>query len=86
MEPLLSAGMTAAYIYGQHKDEDAAHFRCDKDHVYAGDIFDYHHIPFKVTLKAGTAMIMPHYGITVDQPGENVEMSSIKIKLSLTIP
>ncbi|MCA9950575.1 MAG: glycoside hydrolase family 3 C-terminal domain-containing protein, partial [Anaerolineales bacterium] len=43
--------------------------------VYPGDNFDYHLIPFEAALAAGTAAIMPYYGVPVDQTDENVAMS-----------
>ena len=51
-----------------------AHFRYGKDQTYPGDNFDYHLIPFQAAFEAGTAMIMPYYGIAVDQTSENVGM------------
>ena len=52
-----------------------AHFRYGMDQAYPGDNFDYHLIPFKAAFDAGTAMIMPYYGVPVDQTSENVGMS-----------
>lgn len=52
-----------------------AHFSYGRNQVYPGNNFEYHLIPFKAALKAGTAQIMPYYGIAVDQTGENVGMS-----------
>jgi beta-glucosidase len=43
--------------------------------IYPGDAFDYHLIPFEAALEAGTAAIMPYYGVPVDQTDENVAMS-----------
>ena len=60
---------------GPQQDGDDAHFRYGKDQAYPGNNFDYHLIPFKAAFKAGTAMIMPYYGIAVDQTSENVGMS-----------
>ncbi len=58
----------------QEKGEDA-HFHYGKNQVYPGNNFAYHLIPFEAALKANTAMIMPYYGIAVDQTSENVGMS-----------
>ncbi len=52
-----------------------AHFSYGRNQVYPGNNFEYHLIPFKAALKAGTAQIMPYYGIAVDQTNENVGMS-----------
>ena len=51
------------------------HFEFQKGQVYPGDNFDYHLIPFEAALAAGTAAIMPYYGVPVDQTDENVAMS-----------
>jgi beta-glucosidase len=40
--------------------------------VYPGNNFNYHLIPFKAALKAGTTQIMPYYGIPVGQTSEDV--------------
>jgi beta-glucosidase len=51
------------------------HFEFQKGQVYPGQNFDYHLIPFEAAFEAGTAAIMPYYGIPVDQTDENVAMS-----------
>ncbi|MCB0059541.1 MAG: glycoside hydrolase family 3 C-terminal domain-containing protein, partial [Caldilineaceae bacterium] len=51
------------------------HFEFQKGQVYPGDNFDYHLIPFEAAFAAGTAAIMPYYGIPVDQTDENVAMA-----------
>jgi beta-glucosidase len=51
------------------------HFEFQKGQVYPGNNFDYHLIPFEATFAAGTAAIMPYYGVPTDQTGENVAMS-----------
>ena len=58
----------------QGKGEDA-HFRYGADQVYPGNNFDYHILPFLAAFKAGTAMIMPYYGVPMNQTNENVGMS-----------
>jgi beta-glucosidase len=60
---------------GPQDDGWDAHFRYGSDQVYPGNNFEYHLIPFKAALEAGTAMIMPYYGIAMDQTSENVGMS-----------
>ena len=51
------------------------HFEFHKGQIYPGDNFAYHLIPFEAALAAGTAAIMPYYGVPVDQTDENVAMS-----------
>ncbi len=51
------------------------HFEFQKGQVYPGDNFNYHLIPFEAAFKAGTAAIMPYYGVPTDQTDENVAMS-----------
>lgn len=58
----------------QEKGEDA-HFSYGADQIYPGNNFDYHLIPFEAALKAGTAMMMPYYGVPKGQTSEDVGMS-----------
>ncbi|HMN63132.1 MAG TPA: glycoside hydrolase family 3 N-terminal domain-containing protein, partial [Anaerolinea sp.] len=51
------------------------HFEFQKGQVYPGRNFDYHLIPFEAAFEAGTAAIMPYYGVPTDQTDENVAMS-----------
>jgi beta-glucosidase len=51
------------------------HFDFQKGQIYPGNNFDYHLIPFEAAFEAGTAAIMPYYGVPVDQTDENVAMS-----------
>jgi beta-glucosidase len=60
---------------GPQEDGEDAHFGYGKRQVYPGNNFDYHLIPFEAALQAGTAMIMPYYGIPVGQTSEDVGMS-----------
>lgn len=60
---------------GPQKEGWDAHFRYGADQAYPGKNFDYHLKPFKAAFDAGTAMLMPYYGIAVDQTSENVGMS-----------
>ncbi|MGI9546603.1 MAG: glycoside hydrolase family 3 N-terminal domain-containing protein, partial [Flavobacteriaceae bacterium] len=57
---------------GPQKDGWDAHFKYGKDQVYPGDNFDYHVIPFRAAIKAGTAQMMPYYGIPLGQTSEDV--------------
>ena len=60
---------------GPQKDGWDAHFDYGAEQHYPGDNFNYHLIPFRAAIDAGTAMIMPYYGIPVSQTGEDVGMS-----------
>jgi beta-glucosidase len=51
------------------------HFEFHKGQVYPGGNFAYHLRPFEAAIEAGTAMVMPYYGVPVDQTDENVAMS-----------
>ncbi len=57
---------------GPQQDGWDAHFKYGKDQVYPGNNFDYHLIPFKAAIKAGTAQMMPYYGIPNGQTSEDV--------------
>ena len=48
------------------------HFDYGREQVYPGDNFDYHLLPFEAAFAAGTAMIMPYYGMPVDTEHEPV--------------
>jgi beta-glucosidase len=51
------------------------HFEFQRGQIYPGNNFNYHLIPFDAAFEAGTAAIMPYYGIPMDQTDENVAMS-----------
>jgi beta-glucosidase len=57
---------------GPQKDGEDAHFHYGREQVYPGDNFDYHLIPFEAAFAAGTAQIMPYYGMPVGLPLEQV--------------
>jgi beta-glucosidase len=57
---------------GPQADGWDPHFRYGQDQVYPGDNFDYHLIPFRAAIAAGTALIMPYYGVAVGQTSEAV--------------
>jgi beta-glucosidase len=57
---------------GPQKDGEDAHFPYGREQVYPGDNFDYHLKPFEAAFQAGTAQIMPYYGMPVDTPLEEV--------------
>jgi beta-glucosidase len=51
------------------------HFEFQKGQIYPGDYLHYHLIPFEAAIEAGTAAIMPYYGIPVGQTDEDVAMA-----------
>ena len=57
---------------GPQEDGWDAHFKYGKNQVYPGSNFNYHLIPFKAALDAGTTQIMPYYGIPTGQTSEDV--------------
>ncbi len=60
---------------GPQEDGWDAHFRYGKNQVYPGDSLEYHLIPFRAAIAAGTAQIMPYYGVPVGQTEEDVGFS-----------
>jgi beta-glucosidase len=50
---------------GPQKDGEDPHFAYGREQVYPGNNFDYHLEPFEAAFKAGTAQIMPYYGMPV---------------------
>ena len=48
---------------GPQKNGEDAHFAIGKEQVYPGGMFEYHKIPFEGAFEAGTAQIMPYYGL-----------------------
>jgi beta-glucosidase len=57
---------------GPQKDGEDPHFPYGREQIYPGDNFDYHLIPFEAAFAAGTAQIMPYYGMPVGTPLEAV--------------
>ena len=57
---------------GPQMDGEDAHFTYGREQVYPGDNFDYHLKPFEAAFEAGTAQIMPYYGMPVGTPYEEV--------------
>lgn len=58
---------------GPQMNGEDAHFPYGREQVYPGDNFAYHVIPFiEGAFPAGTAQIMPYYGIPVGQTDEDV--------------
>ncbi|MCK5209474.1 MAG: glycoside hydrolase family 3 protein, partial [Cyclobacteriaceae bacterium] len=60
---------------GPQADGWDAHFRYGSDQDYPGNNFEHHLKPFEAAFEANTMMIMPYYGIAIDQTSENVGMS-----------
>jgi beta-glucosidase len=51
------------------------HFEFQKGQIYPGDHFNYHLIPFEAAIEAGTAAIMPYYGVPIGHTDEDVAMA-----------
>jgi beta-glucosidase len=60
---------------GPQKEGIDPHFKVQKGQVYPGNNFDSHLIPFEAAFKAGTAEIMPYYGVPMGQNSEEVGFS-----------
>jgi beta-glucosidase len=60
---------------GPQKEGLDPHFEFQKGQIYPGNNFNYHLIPFEAAIDAGTASIMPYYGVPVGQTDEDVAMS-----------
>ena len=52
-----------------------AHFAWGKNQVYPGRNLEYHLIPWKAAIEAGTAMIMPYYAVPRGLTSEDVGMA-----------
>ena len=57
---------------GPQLDGEDPHFDYGREQVYPGDNFDYHLPPFEAAFAAGTAMIMPYYGMPMGTEHEEV--------------
>jgi beta-glucosidase len=57
---------------GPQLDGEDPHFSYGREQVYPGGRFDYHLIPFEAALAAGTAQLMPYYGMPVGTEHEEV--------------
>ena len=60
---------------GPQKEGLDPHFEFQQGQIYPGGNFDYHLIPFEAAFEAGTAAIMPYYGVPVGQTDEDVAMA-----------
>ena len=73
LSPTSVACMTKHFSGGGPQKEGLdPHFQFQKGQVYPGENFNYHLIPFEAAFAAGTAQIMPYYGVPMDQTSENV--------------
>ncbi len=57
---------------GPQMGGEDAHFPYGREQIYPGNNFDYHLKPFEAAFQAGTAQIMPYYGMPVGTPLEEV--------------
>ena len=57
---------------GPQKNGLDPHLYSGREQVYPGGMFEYHLKPFRDAIDNNLAVIMPYYGITVDQTSENV--------------
>lgn len=57
---------------GPQKDGEDPHFAYGREQVYPGGRFDEHLIPFEAAFAAGTAQIMPYYGMPIGTELEEV--------------
>jgi beta-glucosidase len=69
-----SVATTTKHFAGGGPQEDGwdPHFRYGKNQVYPGHNLAYHLIPFRAAIAAGTALIMPYYGVPVGLTKEDV--------------
>jgi beta-glucosidase len=54
---------------GPQKDGEDPHFPYGREQVYPGGNFEYHLRPFEAAFEAGTAAIMPYYGMPIGVDG-----------------
>ena len=67
---------------GPQKDGLDPHLKSGEDQIYPGNNFEYHLKPFITAIDNGLRVIMPYYGIPVDQSEENVAMAYNKYILT----
>lgn len=60
---------------GPQKEGIDPHFKIQKGQVYPGNNFNYHLLPFEAAFRAGTAEIMPYYGVPTGIGREEVGFS-----------
>ncbi len=59
---------------GPQEDGLDAHFSYGRNQAYPAGRFEDHLLPFEAAIDAGTAQIMPYYGVPVGQTSEDVAM------------
>ena len=64
--------MTKHFPGGGPQLDGEDHFPYGREQVYPGGRFDYHLIPFEAAIEAGTAQLMPYYGMPVGTEHEEV--------------
>ena len=57
---------------GPQLDGEDPHFPYGREQIYPGGAFDYHLAPFEAAIDAGTAQVMPYYGMPVGTAHEEV--------------
>jgi beta-glucosidase len=72
-----SVALTTKHFPGAGPADDGldAHFAYGKNQVYPGKNLEYHLLPWKAAIAAGTAMIMPYYAVPKGLTGEDVGMA-----------
>jgi beta-glucosidase len=72
-----SVALTTKHFPGAGPAEGGqdAHFPWGKNQVYPGKNLDYHLLPWKAAIQAGTAMIMPYYAVPVGLTSEALGMA-----------
>ena len=61
------------------------HLFSGRNQIYPGNMFDYHVKPFIDAINNNLAVIMPYYGITVNQTSENVAIGFNKDLLTILL-
>jgi beta-glucosidase len=72
-----SVALTTKHFPGAGPAADGldAHFPWGKNQVYPGKNLDYHLLPWKAAIAAGTAMIMPYYAVPKGMTSEDLGMA-----------
>ena len=60
---------------GPQEDGLDPHLYSGRNQIYPGDNFNYHLKPFEEAINNGLKVIMPYYGIPIDQTSENIAMA-----------
>ncbi|MCT9821034.1 glycoside hydrolase family 3 protein [Microbacterium sp. W1N] len=62
---------------GPQQDGEDAHFPYGREQVYPGGAFDIHLEPFRTAIAAGTAGMMPYYGMPVGLERDGVPIEAV---------